>query len=140
MHHIITIRNIEDLGRAAREFLKEIGSRKIIAFYAPMGAGKTTFTTAICKELGVDDPVCSPTFTILNEYLSSDGEPVYHFDFYRIKDIREAVDIGFDDYLYSGSLCIIEWPENVEELLPEETLEVHISVNPDQSRALEWDS
>lgn len=140
MHHTITIRNIEDLGRAAREFLKEIGSRKIIAFYAPMGAGKTTFTTAICKELGVDDPVCSPTFTILNEYLSSDGEPVYHFDFYRIKDIREAVDIGFDDYLYSGSLCIIEWPENVEELLPEETLEVHISVNPDQSRTLEWDS
>ena len=86
----------------------------------------------------MEDTVCSPTFTILNEYLTEDGEPVYHFDFYRIKELREAVDIGFDDYMYSGNLCIIEWPENVEALLPEETLKVSISVNPDLSRTVEW--
>ena len=104
-----------------------------------MGAGKTTFTTAICKALGVEDTVCSPTFTILNEYITRDGEPVYHFDFYRIRELREAVDIGLDDYLYSGHLCIIEWPENVEPLLPAETLSVRITVNPDLSRTVEWD-
>lgn len=138
MKHCITIKDTEDLGRAAEQFLKEIGDNRIIAFYAPMGAGKTTFTTAICHKLGVEDTVCSPTFTILNEYLTEDGEPVYHFDFYRIKELREAVDIGFDDYMYSGNLCIIEWPENVEVLLPEETLKVSISVNPDLSRTVEW--
>lgn len=138
MKHFITIKDTEDLGRAAEQFLKEIGDNRIIAFYAPMGAGKTTFTTAICHKLGVEDTVCSPTFTILNEYLTEDGEPVYHFDFYRIKELREAVDIGFDDYMYSGNLCIIEWPENVEALLPEETLKVSISVNPDLSRTVEW--
>lgn len=138
MKHCITIKDTEDLGHAAEQFLKEIGDNRIIAFYAPMGAGKTTFTTAICHKLGVEDTVCSPTFTILNEYLTEDGEPVYHFDFYRIKELREAVDIGFDDYMYSGNLCIIEWPENVEALLPEETLKVSISVNPDLSRTVEW--
>ena len=104
-----------------------------------MGAGKTTFTTAICHRLGVEDTVCSPTFTILNEYVTGHGEPVYHFDFYRIKDLREAVDIGVDDYFYSGNLCLIEWPENIGPLLPEETLSVHITVNPDLSRTVEWE-
>lgn len=140
MQHRITIKDTGDLDRAAREFLEEIGDSSIIAFFAPMGAGKTTFTTAICKELGVEDPVCSPTFTILNEYVTRDGEPVYHFDFYRIRELREAVDIGLDDYLYSGHLCIIEWPENVGPLLPEETLAVRISVNPDLSRTIEWEN
>ena len=134
----ISIKGLSGLDRAAEDFLEKIGEHRLIAFYAPMGAGKTTFTTAVCKRLGVTDTVCSPTFTILNEYLTEDGEPVYHFDFYRIKELREAVDIGFDDYMYSGNLCIIEWPENVEALLPEETLKVSISVNPDLSRTVEW--
>lgn len=134
----ITIREISDLDRAAEEFLEKIGESRLVAFYAPMGAGKTTFTTAICRRLGVTDAVCSPTFTIINEYMTSSGEPMYHFDFYRINKLSEAMDIGLEDYLYSGCLCIMEWPENVEELLPEETLRIRIAVNPDGSRTLSW--
>jgi tRNA threonylcarbamoyladenosine biosynthesis protein TsaE len=105
-----------------------------------MGAGKTTFTTAVCKALGVrEDAVSSPTFAIVNEYRAGDGKPVFHFDFYRLEDPAEALDIGLYDYLDSGHLCLMEWPENVEPLLPEETLRVHISVLPDHSRLLEWE-
>ncbi len=140
MRHVITIADTEDLDRAAEEFLSEIGENRIIAFYAPMGAGKTTFTTAVCRRLGVrDDTVSSPTFAIVNEYRTSSGEPLYHFDFYRITKITEALDIGFYDYIDSGFLCIIEWPENIEEILPEETLRVSIAVNPDESRTLSWE-
>ncbi|MBR6886432.1 MAG: tRNA (adenosine(37)-N6)-threonylcarbamoyltransferase complex ATPase subunit type 1 TsaE [Bacteroidales bacterium] len=135
----IRIQNLEDIQRAAGEFLKAIGDNTLIAFYAPMGAGKTTFTTALCKELGVrEDAVSSPTFAIVNEYRSRTGEPVYHFDFYRITKPSEALDIGLYDYLDSGYLCFMEWPENVEELLPEETLRVQIKVNPDGSRSLSF--
>ncbi len=135
----IRIQNLEDIQRAAGEFLKAIGDNTLIAFYAPMGAGKTTFTTALCKELGVrEDSVSSPTFAIVNEYRSRTGEPVYHFDFYRITKPSEALDIGLYDYLDSGYLCFMEWPENVEELLPEETLRVQIKVNPDGSRSLSF--
>lgn len=140
MRHVITIADTEDLDRAAEEFLSEIGENRIIAFYAPMGAGKTTFTTAVCRRLGVrDDAMSSPTFAIVNEYRTSSGEPLYHFDFYRITKIAEALDIGFYDYIDSGCLCIIEWPENIEEILPEETLKVSIAVNPDESRTLSWE-
>jgi tRNA threonylcarbamoyladenosine biosynthesis protein TsaE len=140
MRHVITIADTEDLDRAAEEFLSEIGENRIIAFYAPMGAGKTTFTTAVCRRLGVrDDAVSSPTFAIVNEYRTSSGEPLYHFDFYRITKIAEALDIGFYDYIDSGCLCIIEWPENIEEILPEETLKVSIAVNSDESRTLSWE-
>lgn len=139
MKQEVTIRDISDLGRAAEEFLQKTGDSRIIAFFAPMGAGKTTFTAAICSCLGVRDAVCSPTFTIVNEYRTAAGEPLYHFDFYRINKLSEAIDIGLDDYLYSGALCIIEWPENIGELLPEETLRVSISVNPDMSRTISWD-
>ncbi len=139
MKHSIIIKDTDDLFRAAGEFIRETEGHNIIAFHAPMGAGKTTFTTAICHRLGVEDTVCSPTFTILNEYVTGHGEPVYHFDFYRIKELREAVDIGVDDYFYSGNLCLIEWPENIGPLLPEETLSVHITVNPDLSRTVEWE-
>ena len=135
----ITIKGINDIDRAAAEFLKRIAGRKLVAFFAPMGAGKTTFTTAICRALGVTDPVGSPTFAIINEYMKADGEPMYHFDFYRINKLSEAIDIGLEDYLYSGHLCIMEWPENIEELLPEDTLRVDIRVNPDGSRTLSWD-
>lgn len=139
MKQEITIQGIEDIDKAAEEFLRKIGDRKLVAFFAPMGAGKTTFTTAICRALGVTDPVGSPTFAIVNEYMRADGEPMYHFDFYRINKLSEAMDIGLDDYLYSGCLCIMEWPENIEELLPEDTLRVDILVNPDGSRTLSWD-
>lgn len=139
MKQEITIQGIKDIDRAAEEFLRKIGDRKLVAFFAPMGAGKTTFTTAICRALGVTDPVGSPTFAIVNEYMRADGEPMYHFDFYRINKLSEAMDIGLEDYLYSGCLCIMEWPENIEELLPEYTLRVDILVNPDGSRTLSWD-
>ncbi len=140
MKNEVIIKNTEDLERAAREFLEKIGENRLVAFFAPMGSGKTTFTTAICKVLGVTDPVGSPTFAIVNEYMCANGDPMYHFDFYRINKLQEAVEIGLYDYLDSGCLCIMEWPENIEELLPEETLKVTIMVNTDQSRTLTWES
>ena len=139
MENRVVIKNLADIDRAAEEFLEKIGDHRIIAFFAPMGAGKTTFTTALCRRLGVGDSVCSPTFTIVNEYMTGSGDPVYHFDFYRINKVAEALDIGFYDYMDSGSLCLIEWPENIEELLPEETLRVRIDVNEDGCRTLSWD-
>lgn len=139
MDHEIIIKDLADLDRAAKQFLQEIGDHKIIAFYAPMGAGKTTFTTAICHQLGVrHDAVSSPTFAIINEYKRGNGESMYHFDFYRITKTAEALDIGFFDYIDSGCLCIMEWPENIEDILPEETLKVHINVLPDESRQVTW--
>ena len=140
MKHELIIASLANIDEAARTFLQEIGDRRIVAFYAPMGAGKTTFTNALCRALGVrDDAVSSPTFAIVNEYRARDGEPVYHFDFYRIEKAAEALDIGFYDYIDSGCLCLMEWPENIETLLPEETLRVRISVAPDQSRVLSWE-
>lgn len=140
MKHEITIENLRDIGRAAEEFLSQVGDHRIIAFYAPMGAGKTTFTSALCHCLGVrDDAVSSPTFAIVNEYRTGSGEPMFHFDFYRITKPEEALDIGFYDYIDSGCFCIMEWPENIEDILPEETLRVHIRVNPDESRTIYWE-
>ena len=140
MKHEIIINSLQDLDRAAGEFLEEIGDNRIIALYAPMGAGKTTFTTALCKRLGVvEDAVSSPTFAIVNEYRTSSGETMYHFDFYRITKLQEAVDIGFFDNIDSGDLCIMEWPENIEDILPEETLRVSIKVLPDESRVISWE-
>ena len=134
----IKIDSLENIHTAAKEFLANMGDGKVFAFYGKMGTGKTTFIKAICEELGVDDVITSPTFAIVNEYTAGNGDPIYHFDFYRITKNSEAIDIGLDDYLYSGCLCLMEWPENIEDLLPEETLRVHIAVNPDQSRTLSW--
>ena len=140
MEHSIVIENLSSIDRAAGEFLRMVKGRDIIAFYGRMGAGKTTFTTAICRALGVrEDAVSSPTFAIVNEYRTAKGESVYHFDFYRIEDPAEALDIGLYDYLDSGSLCILEWPENIESLLPEETLRVKIEVCPEESRRISWE-
>ena len=109
MKHELIIADLASIDEAARTFLQEIGDRRIVAFYAPMGAGKTTFTNALCRALGVrDDAVSSPTFAIVNEYRTRDGEPVYHFDFYRIEKAAEALDIGFYDYIDSGCLCLME--------------------------------
>ncbi len=140
MTHQIEISSLDKIADAAKKFLDEIGDNRLIAFYAPMGAGKTTFTTALCHVLGVrEDAVGSPTFAIVNEYKAADGQPIYHFDFYRITRLEEALDIGLYDYLDSGNLCLMEWPENIEPLLPEETLKVKIDVKPDGSRTLSWE-
>ena len=141
MSHVITIQNLADLDRAAGAFLDEIRGHSLVAFYAPMGAGKTTFITAVCKRLGVrEDAVSSPTFAIVNEYRTGVGAPMYHFDFYRITKPEEALDIGLYDYLDSGALCLMEWPENIEDLLPEETLKVSITVEDDGARTLRWEA
>ena len=141
MKQEIVIHGLSDLDRAAKDFLAAIGDKRLIAFYAPMGAGKPTFTTALCRQLGVrEDAVSSPTFAIVNEYRTASGEPMYHFDFYRITKPAEALDIGLYDYLDSGCLCLMEWPENIEDLLPEETLRVRIEVAPDESRILSWET
>lgn len=132
----IFINGTEDLPRAAKVFLEHLGDARIIAFYGAMGAGKTTFITAVCEVLGVKDVVNSPTFTIVNEYRDRNGEPVYHFDFYRITRLNEALDIGLYEYFDSGALCLVEWPEMIEELLPEKTLKVQILVEDAQTRTL----
>ena len=140
MRHELIIESLEQIDAVAAVFLREIGDRRIVAFYAPMGAGKTTFCSAVCRVLGVEeDAVSSPTFAIVNEYRARGGEPVFHFDFYRINQVAEALDIGFYDYIDSGCLCLIEWPENIEDILPEETLRVSVSVAPDGSRILSWE-
>ena len=130
----IKIENTQNLTVAAQKFVDEMGENRVFAFYGKMGAGKTTFIKAICEALGVEDVVTSPTFAIVNEYADAKGEPVYHFDFYRIKNLREAYDIGCEEYFYSGYPCFIEWPELVEELLPEDTVKVSIEVLENEER------
>lgn len=132
----IKISSENEIDRAAAEFLKALGNEKHIAFHAPMGAGKTTFISALCRALGVSDDVSSPTFSIINEYRTSEGKPIYHFDFYRIEDRREAMDLGLDDYFDSGALCLMEWPENVADFLPDDTVNVEIRVNDKGEREL----
>ena len=110
----------------------------MFAFYGEMGAGKTTFIKAICEELGVEDVITSPTFAIVNEYSLADGDCIYHFDFYRIKKLEEVYDMGFEDYFYSGALCFIEWPELIEEVLPEDAVKVNITENADGSRTINY--
>ena len=131
----IAIKNIDNIREAAREFIEHIGEHRVFAFYGEMGAGKTTFIKAICEELGVEDVITSPTFAIVNEYTSNDG-PIYHFDFYRIKKLEEVYDMGFEDYFYSGALCFIEWPELIEEVLPEDAVKVSIKEKEDGTRAI----
>ena len=139
MKKSISIPDLAAIDSAAAGFLEMTKGRKHLAFRAPMGAGKTTFIVALCKALGVTEPVCSPTFAIINEYLAADGSRICHFDFYRIKNNAEAMDIGIMDYFDSGDLCLMEWPENIEDLLPDDTLEVSIKVNTDLSREISWD-
>jgi len=134
----IKIQDIEHIHEAAREFIQHIGEHTVFAFYGKMGAGKTTFVKAVCEELGVDDVITSPTFAIVNEYQAKDASPIYHFDFYRIKKIEEVYDMGYEDYFYSGALCFIEWPELIDELLPDDAVRVGITENADGSRTISF--
>ena len=139
----IRIENLDNIRAAAREFIQHMGETRVFAFYGKMGAGKTTFVKAICEELGVEDVITSPTFAIINEY-SIDNHDVqrstfnvqriYHFDFYRIKKLEEVYDMGYEDYFYSGALCFIEWPELIEEILPDDAVRVSIIEQQDGSR------
>lgn len=135
----INIPTLADLPRAAREFVEAMDDSTVFAFYGDMGAGKTTFISALCRELGVTEDVAnSPSFAIANEYRSdTTAELIYHFDLYRLKDMEEALDMGIEDYFDSGALCLLEWPERVEELLPDDTVRVKLTVNDDDSRTLQ---
>lgn len=132
----IKINNINEINMAAKQFVDAMGNNSVFAFYGKMGAGKTTFIKAVCEQLGVTDVINSPTFAIVNEYLDGRGEPIYHFDFYRIKRHQEVLDIGYEDYICSGNICFMEWPELIEELLPEDAVKVTIEEDPDGSRRI----
>ena len=119
MQNKIVINNLSELPIAAKQLLQTFPDKRIFAFIAQMGVGKTTFIKAICEELGVTDTISSPTFSIVNEYLSNKGIKIYHFDFYRIKSSEEVYDMGYEDYFYSNAYCFIEWSEKITNLLPE---------------------
>lgn len=139
MNNEITITSLDSINSAAEQFVKNMGTGKVFAFYGKMGAGKTTFIKAICECLGVDDTVTSPTFAIVNEYTSNKVDfPIYHFDFYRIKKLDEVYDMGYEDYFYGGGVCFIEWPELIEELLPEDAVKVEIKENEDGTRTVRF--
>ena len=132
----ITIKSLDSIHEAAKEFVNGMSDGKVFAFYGKMGAGKTTFIKALCEVLGVEDVITSPTFAIINEYTDGNGDPIYHFDFYRIKKLEEVYDMGYEDYFYSGNLCLLEWPELIEEILPENVIKVTIEEQPDGTRKL----
>lgn len=135
---LIGIQGINDVDRAARQLLAVLGDRKIVAFHGDMGAGKTTLINAISHRLGaVDDATSSPSFSIVNEYVGADGHTIYHFDLYRLNEMEEVYDMGFEDYLDSGELCLIEWPDIAESLLPDDTAHVTIREAADGSREVE---
>ena len=134
----IEIDSVDDLPDVAEQILDNLCDRTVVAFYGPMGAGKTTIIREIAAQLGVEDTVTSPTFAIVNQYLAGSGEPVYHFDFYRIERLDEVFDMGYEEYFSSGHLCLIEWPEKIENLLPSNSMIVKIDTHPDdnESRAI----
>lgn len=134
--YTITINGIEDYPQAAREFVKLLDRGRIFAFYGKMGSGKTTFIKSICEELGVEDSINSPTFAIVNEYEDRNQNTIYHFDFYRIKSIEEVYNMGYEEYFYGDAICFMEWPELIEELLPEETVKVFVEETEGGARSV----
>ena len=126
--------HLKELPEIARKLVEQFADERVFAFYGKMGAGKTTFIQSVCRVLGSDDTVTSPTFALINEYNTDKNGSVFHFDFYRIKNLEEVFDLGYEDYLYSGSYCLIEWPELIEPLLPEKVVRVRIEVETDGSR------
>ena len=141
MEHKIEIATAEAQPQASQEFASHMGDASVYAFYGEMGAGKTTFIRELCRALGVEEDLAnSPSFSIINEYRSdTTAELIYHFDLYRLESVDEALEIGVEDYFDSGALCLLEWPERIEPLLPDDTVKVSISVNPDDSRTLTID-
>ena len=136
----IRIPDLNSIDAAAAQFVENMGDRRIFAFYGKMGAGKTTFIRAVCRKLGVEEEVTSPSFAIVNEYRSeTSGGSIFHFDFYRIKRIEEVYDLGYEDYFYGGGLNFLEWPELVEPLLPDETVRVEIAEDADGGRTVRVD-
>jgi len=135
----VKIGSLEGISKAAEKIVAAIGNNRIICFYGAMGSGKTTLIKAICAYLGVNDTVTSPTFALVNEYNDRNGEPVYHFDFYRINKIEEVYDFGYEEYFYGDTgICLIEWPELIEDILPSESVvKLTITVNSDMSRTVE---
>ncbi|MEI6455084.1 MAG: tRNA (adenosine(37)-N6)-threonylcarbamoyltransferase complex ATPase subunit type 1 TsaE [bacterium] len=133
-----TCQTVNDLSAAAKQLLSGYPASRVFAFYGQMGAGKTTFIKAICRQLGANEIVQSPSFAIINEYTTHSEESLYHFDFYRIKRAEEAFDIGYEEYIYSGSYCFLEWPELIEQLLPADVIKVTIAVEPDGCRKIEF--
>ena len=135
----IRINSLAEINEAAKTFIENMGDSKVFALYGKMGAGKTTFIKAICEELGVEDVITSPTFAIVNEYQSSTtGDSIFHFDFYRIKKLEEVYDMGYEDYFYGGSLCFLEWPELIDELLPEDAKKVTIEETENGGRVVKF--
>ncbi|MFA4045922.1 tRNA (adenosine(37)-N6)-threonylcarbamoyltransferase complex ATPase subunit type 1 TsaE [Prevotella sp. PCHR] len=135
----IIIDSLENIDAVAKTFAGHMGDSKVFAFYGNMGAGKTTFIKALCRYMGVDDVITSPTFSIVNEYhCAEDCGIIYHFDFYRIKKLDEVYDMGYEEYFYSGSLCFIEWPELIEDLLPEDALKVTIEETESGARVVRF--
>ena len=133
----LEIQSLENIKQTAKKFIELIGNRTVFAFNGSMGAGKTTFIKAICESMGVKEPVNSPTFSIVNEYEAADGRIIYHFDCYRINKIEEAVDMGTEEYLYSGNLCFIEWSENIAPLLPDQIVNVNIKETENGKREIQ---
>ena len=134
----ITIFSLGELDRAAERFLELAGGHRVIAFSGELGAGKTTFIQAICRQLGIEVDVNSPTFSLVNEYFSPEGDSVFHFDLYRIESLEELYDMGYEEYFYSGSLCLIEWPEKARDLIPEDALWVQIKIGEKDVRILQF--
>ncbi len=132
----LIIKDKKHLHSGAKKLIEIFGKNRIIAFYGSMGAGKTTIIKAVCEELGASDIISSPTFTLVNEYRTIAGDSIYHIDFYRIKKQEEVFDFGIEEYLTGDNYCFMEWPEMVEEILPEDTLRVRITVDDDEKRVL----
>jgi tRNA threonylcarbamoyladenosine biosynthesis protein TsaE len=130
------VTTIKSLDKAAKKLIEQFPDQRVFAFYGKMGAGKTTFIQAVCRVLGTSDNVTSPTFALINEYKTETGNSIFHFDFYRIKDLEEAYDLGYEDYFYSGNYCLIEWPEKIETLLPQNYVEVKIEVQENGDRLI----
>jgi len=133
----IEVNNKKELPSAIKRLLKYYGDSRIFAFYGTLGAGKTTIIKEICNQLGASDLASSPSFTLVNEYRTADGESLYHIDFYRVKNTGEVFDFGLEEYLYGGSYCFMEWPDLIEELLPADTIRVHIIAEKNEKRILE---
>ncbi len=132
----IELNNLKAIEKAAKELISKFPQQRVFAFYGKMGAGKTTFIQAICRQLGTHDNITSPSFAIINEYKTPAGDSIFHFDFYRIKEMEEAYDLGYEDYFYSGNYCLIEWPEKIEPLLPEGFVSVNITVENNEARKI----